>query len=67
MTTSTKIVGGTACSWTTDRAGGFTSAELITIEPYQRALSQVLELRALHAIALNLLDIYVGHRAGERV
>jgi adenylate cyclase len=54
-------------TWTTRRAGGFTNDDIAAIETIVAPLARVAEVRALHRIAANLLDTYVGHHAGERI
>lgn len=67
MAASSGFTGGVIASWATDRPGGFTTAELVLIEQELQAATHVLENRSLRDIAVNLLDTYVGHRAGTRV
>ncbi len=50
-----------------DRPGGFSNAELAAFPALSSILARVLEPKALQAVAVNLLDTYVGKRAGERI
>jgi adenylate cyclase len=59
--------GGVFGTWTSDRAGGFTTEELCAIGSLFTALSHILELHVLRRTAVNLLDTYVGPRAGKRI
>ena len=59
--------GGTINSWTIDRPGGFTTAELVAIAAYNRMLGHVLETISARAAAHDLVDTYVGRRAGARI
>ncbi len=54
-------------TWQTDQAGGFTEAEVAGLSTIADALALIVELQSTRRIARNLLDAYVGHRAGERV
>jgi adenylate cyclase len=56
---------GTA--WCSDRPGGFDGKELAQIEDLLPAFSLLLEVHFNRRIAINLLDTYVGHNAGERI
>jgi adenylate cyclase len=56
-----------AATWTTRQAGGFTDTEIAGIEAITAPLARVAEVRALRRTAVNLLDAYVGHDAGERI
>jgi adenylate cyclase len=56
-----------AATWTTRRKGGFTGAQIAAIESIVAPLARVAEVRALRRTAVNLLDAYVGHDAGERI
>ncbi len=67
MATSTGFTGGVIASWTTDRPGGFTTQELVTVERELQATTLVLENRSLRDIAVSLLNTYVGRRAGARI
>ena len=65
MTFSDGKIHGTA--WASDRPGGFESEHLALIEDLLPVLSLLLEIRLNRRIAINLLDTYVGHHAGERI
>jgi adenylate cyclase len=54
-------------SFATQQAGGFSDAEIAALETILPPLSRVAEVRALRRTAVNLLDAYVGHDAGERI
>lgn len=54
-------------SWQTDRAGGFTDAEIAALGTVADTLALIVELQSTRRIAHHLLDAYVGHRTGERV
>ncbi len=59
--------GGTLCTWTTDRPGGFTTPELVAIAEHARLLGHVLAAHSARETARNLLDTYVGSRARARI
>jgi adenylate cyclase len=54
-------------TWITRREGGFSDADIAAIETILAPLARVAEVRALRRTAVNLLDAYVGHDAGERI
>jgi len=56
-----------ASSWTTKQPGGFTDKQLNALRSLIPALSRVIEITRMRRTASNLLDIYVGNRAGERI
>ena len=56
-----------ASSWTTKQPGGFTDEQLNNLRSLIRPLSRVIEITRMRRTATNLLDIYVGNRAGERI
>ncbi|MFI5015539.1 MAG: adenylate/guanylate cyclase domain-containing protein [Hyphomicrobiales bacterium] len=56
-----------AATWTTRQAGGFTDAQIAGLDAVLAPLARVAEIRALRRTAVNLLDAYVGHEAGERI
>ena len=56
-----------ASSWTTRQPGGFTDEQLNNLRSLIRPLSRVIEITRMRRTATNLLDIYVGNRAGERI
>ena len=56
-----------ASSWTTKQPGGFTDEQLNNLRSLIPPLSRVIEITRMHRTASNLLDIYVGNRAGERI
>ena len=54
-------------SWTTKRPGGFSDDELATLRTVVTPLARIVEIITLTRKASNLLDTYVGNRAGERI
>jgi adenylate cyclase len=54
-------------TWTTRQPGGFTEAQLTSIETVLVPLSRLTEVYALRRTAANLLDAHVGREAGERI
>ena len=56
-----------AATWTTRQPGGFTAEQIAAIESVVAPLARVAEIHALRRTAINLLDTYVGHNAGERI
>jgi len=56
-----------ASSWATRRPGGFRPTDLLTIEEMLPVLAMAIEIRLNRRIARNLLNTYVGPRAGERI
>ncbi len=56
-----------AVTFACDRPGGFTAAELETIDGMLPVLSHVLETHALRRTARTILDTYLGKHSGERV
>jgi adenylate cyclase len=56
-----------ASSWATDRPGGFTTGHLVRINDLMPVFAMVVEIRMNRRMAKNLLNTYVGIRAGERV
>jgi adenylate cyclase len=54
-------------TWSTRQEGGFTDAQIADVESIVVPLARVAEIRALQRTASNLLDVYVGHQAGERI
>ncbi len=56
-----------ASSWATKRPGGFDATDLLTIEELLPILAMTVEIRLNRRIAKNLLNTYVGPRAGERI
>jgi len=63
------FVSGTrhASTWATQRPGGFDTEHLSTIDDLLPVLAMVVEIRLNRRIARNLLEAYVGPRAGERI
>ncbi len=56
-----------ASSWTTRQPGGFTDEQLDALRSLIPPLSRVIEITRMRRTASNLLDIYVGNRAGGRI
>ncbi len=56
-----------ASTGATTRPGGFTTAHLVLLSDLLPALSMAAEIRLNRRITKNLLNTYVGERAGERV
>jgi len=56
-----------AAIWATREPQGFNEAQLAGLEAIVEPLARVAEVRALRRTAGNLLDTYVGNRAGERI
>ena len=56
-----------AATWSTREPGGFTEAQIAGIEAIVKPLARVAEIRALRRTAANLLNVYVGNHAGERI
>jgi adenylate cyclase len=56
-----------AASWSTKQPGGFTDAQLELLDALTAPFARVCEIRALRRTATNLLDTYVGSRAGARI
>ena len=56
-----------ATTWSTDRPGGFTNKDVEHIKAVLPIFSLLIEIHLNRRIAINLLNTYVGHQAGERV
>ncbi|WP_448205275.1 adenylate/guanylate cyclase domain-containing protein [Azospirillum sp. sgz302134] len=54
-------------SFTTDRPGGFSTADLALVDAVLPALGAVLETMALRRLATTVLDTYVGRQTGTRI
>jgi adenylate cyclase len=54
-------------TFTTRQEGGFTTRNIADLERLLPALARVAEIRTLRRTAINLLDAYVGHDAGEKI
>ncbi len=54
-------------TFTTQRENGFSSQDLADLGRILPALARVAEVRGLRRVAINLLDAYVGHDAGEKI
>ncbi len=53
--------------FSTDAPGGFSDGELAALRAVIAPLARVAEVLVLRRVAANLLDVYVGHDAGERI
>ena len=58
---------GLISSWTTQRPGGFSDADIEALKHLMPRLALALQARLGHDIAVNLLDTYVGPEAGRRI
>jgi adenylate cyclase len=56
-----------SASWTTKRTGGFTEDHVEGLRKVVPPLARVIEIISWRRTASNLLDTYVGNRAGERI
>ncbi len=56
-----------AMTWTTDRPGGFSDADIGKINAILPALAVVIESRSMHRLAGTLLTTYLGRTAGQRI
>jgi adenylate cyclase len=56
-----------ALSVVSDGPGGFTRQDLERMYQLQFAFTRIVEVHSLRDTAINLLDAYVGHAAGERI
>jgi adenylate cyclase len=56
-----------SATWSTRQPGGFTDAQVDMLTALMPTFTRVAEIRALRRLATNLLDTYVGSRAGERI
>lgn len=56
-----------AISFSTERRGGFSVADLALLDGLLPALGAVLETLALRRLAATVLDTYVGRKTGERI
>ncbi|HEY2212558.1 MAG TPA: adenylate/guanylate cyclase domain-containing protein [Bradyrhizobium sp.] len=56
-----------ASSWSTKQPGGFSDEQLTGLRLLVRPLARIVEIITLRYTASNLLDTYVGNRAGERI
>ena len=58
---------GLVSTWTSDRPGGFTTAEIATLDRLLPRLGLSLKATLTWQIAGNVLDTYVGREAGRRI
>jgi adenylate cyclase len=58
---------GMISSWVTDRLGGFTGHDLAVLERLLPRYALVVKALLARQIAVNVLDTYVGHDAGQRI
>jgi adenylate cyclase len=56
-----------ALSVVSDAPGGFSRRDLERMYQLQFAFTRIVEVHSLRDTAINLLDAYVGHAAGERI
>lgn len=56
-----------AATWSTDRADGFTDADITRITDLLPVLSLLVEVQAVRRMAANLLNVYLGRKTGQRV
>ena len=56
-----------AISWSTDRPGGFSDADLRLFEEVLPTYSTVVEVKSLRRFATNVLSTYVGREPGELI
>jgi len=56
-----------AVTFSGDRLGGFTTAELATIDAMVPVLGRLMEVHALRRTARTILETYLGPQTGERV
>lgn len=56
-----------ACTWSTARPGGFSTADLVRINELLPVLAMALEIRINRRITRTLLETYVGRFAGDRI
>jgi adenylate cyclase len=54
-------------TWATDRPGGFSDADIATLEEINPALAAIVETRVVRRTSANLLDTYLGPQAGRRI
>jgi adenylate cyclase len=64
------IIGEMDCvysSWVTARAGGFAEAEVAALRRFVPLLALAIKCASLERIARTLVEVYLGHDAGEKV
>jgi adenylate cyclase len=54
-------------TWATKAAGGFSDADIAAIDALVPPMARLAEIYTLGRTATNLLNVYVGHDAGERI
>jgi adenylate cyclase len=54
-------------TWSTCRPGGFSDAMIAALDALNRPMTLLTEIFAQRRLMINLLNIYVGHAAGQRV
>lgn len=67
---ATSVIGAMDCvysSWTTSRPGGFSETQLAALRRLVPLLALVVKCASLQRIARTLVEVYLGHDAGERV
>jgi len=60
-------IGHSVSSWTMDRAGGYTEAELAALERVASAFALGYQNRAMHGTIRTLMETYLGRGAADRV
>ena len=58
---------GFLVSWSTDRSGGFSDADIAALAYLQPRLALALQTRISYEIEVNLLNTYIGPDAGKRI
>jgi adenylate cyclase len=56
-----------AVTWTSDRAGGFSTADLSLLNDMLPVMSLIVEVHKVRNISRNLLQTYLGPQTGDRV
>jgi adenylate cyclase len=67
---ASSIIGEMDCvysSWATARAGGFTEVEVAALRRLVPLLALAIKCASLERIARTLVEVYLGHDAGEKV
>src|SRR5581483_1709087 len=65
--TMTHKVGHSVSSWTIDRPGGYSDADLVAIERVASAFAMGYQNRAMHGTIRTLMETYLGRGAADRV
>ena len=56
-----------ACTFASDRPGGFADCDIEVLEALLLPLASVLEIFVLRGMMANVLNVYLGHKAGRQV